>query len=265
MQKNWDKTGEFLPIDFAFVIDKLPDGCPVVGGQAVSWWAQRFGITTEDGLPVTSSDIDFWGDRNDLMLLASRLNLKPIFPHDYEMTVWAGAIQIVIQEKLSLAEFLHTVPGLDYGNPDKVSAEQLYLAPPVTRKIQFLTPISLIHVKLHCLRAFPQEHRDDETHLRVSFKTARSFLVETLNSGELRQMFWNIERLIAAHHFKPYRRLEKSIGFNILDAVPIADLRAASTANRLSPENKDRLSRFLENRWAKVQDDPEPDENEISQ
>jgi hypothetical protein len=30
-------TGRFTPDDFADVLLKLPEGCPIVGGQTVAW------------------------------------------------------------------------------------------------------------------------------------------------------------------------------------------------------------------------------------
>jgi hypothetical protein len=185
-------------------------------------------------------------------LLAKRLHLKPVFPHEYEMTVWAGAIQIRIENKRSLAEFLHTVPGLDVVDPDRAAVEQDYRAKTVHRTIQVLTPVSLIFVKLHCLRHFSQEKREDELHLRICLRTARCFLAETLTQGEIRQLFWNIERLISAHQFKPYRKLQQSLAFNLLDAVPIEEIQKACKSGDFPAADQERLSRFLDQRWPQI-------------
>jgi hypothetical protein len=47
-----EEMGNFRPEDFAFVIEQLPDNCPIVGGQAVAWWAERCEVRHENGLPV---------------------------------------------------------------------------------------------------------------------------------------------------------------------------------------------------------------------
>jgi hypothetical protein len=247
-----EEMGDFRPADFAFVLEQLPENCPIVGGQAVAWWAERYDVTFDNGLPVTSSDIDFWGDRNDLKLLAKRLNLKPFFPHEYEMTVWAGAVQMVIDGKKSVAEFLHTIPGLDIVDPEKAAIDQEFFTAQWKKSIQVLTPVSLLPEKLHCLRHFSQEHREDEVHLRICLKTSRRFLMNFLEQGEIRFVLRNIERVVSMHRFKPYRRLETSLGFNLLDAVPIEDMKRAAESGTLPEEDAQRLSRFLTSRWPQV-------------
>jgi hypothetical protein len=63
----------------------------------------------------------------------------------------------------SIAEFLHTVPGLDIVEPEKASINQDFSTSTFTRRIRVLTPVSLLPEKLHCLRHFSQEHRQDVT------------------------------------------------------------------------------------------------------
>ena len=231
------------------IVQHLPEGCPLIGGQAVAWWALRYDIRPESSEPITSEDVDFWGGRDDLKHVAKCLKLKPVFPHEYEMTVWSGAIHFNINGKRTLADFLHTVPGLEVLNPSKASSIEQYAAGGVNRRILVLTPVSLAIAKLHCLRHFSQDARNDEQHLRICLKTARRFLAEVLAQREIRQLFWNIERVIAAHRFKPYRKLEKTFGFNLLDAVPIEEIRTAAKGSDMPPEDQQRLSRFIDHRW----------------
>jgi hypothetical protein len=77
----------FSPVDFAEVFARLPEGCPVVGGQAVAWWCAKYGVKGEGRAEITSGDIDFWGGREDLKQMARGLKRKPIYPHPHEMTV----------------------------------------------------------------------------------------------------------------------------------------------------------------------------------
>ncbi len=102
----------FRPSDFSEVIAKLPKDCSLIGGQAVALWAERYGLRGDNGEAVTSADIDFWGSRGDLIRMAKALQRKAVFPHEYEMTVWVGAIPLRIHGRNTLVEFLHTVPGL---------------------------------------------------------------------------------------------------------------------------------------------------------
>ncbi|HEY3916020.1 MAG TPA: hypothetical protein VGN61_16150, partial [Verrucomicrobiae bacterium] len=224
-------NAQFTPWDFDDVIAHLPDDCSLVGGQAVAWWANHYGIKVRVGdreSNVTSNDIDFWGERSDLVELAKQLRHRPIFPHEYEMTVWVGAFQITIRDQQSVVEFLHTVPGLDTNNPDDACVEQIYLGKSVKKNILVLSPVSLVLAKLHALRHFDQKTRHDEQHLKVSIETSKRFIIESLESRHAKEVLWNCQRLINCHQLKSTRRLEAQHQFNILDAIPIGEIQRES-------------------------------------
>src|SRR5258707_9679368 len=111
MKRDGD-PGAFRPSDFAEVLVQLPEGCPIVGGQAVVWWAERYRITAASHQPLTSEDIDFWGGRADLKQLASKLGIKPIFPHAYEMSVRAcSSVGGVVPQSRCPWSFAHVSGG----------------------------------------------------------------------------------------------------------------------------------------------------------
>ncbi len=89
-------------------------------------------------------------------------------------------------------------------------------------------------------------------HLRICLKTARCFLIAAFQQVQLRVVLRNIERIVAMHRFKPYRRLEAALGFNLLDAVPIEEMKRAAESGSLSAEDAPRLDRFLTSRWPQV-------------
>ena len=247
-----DRGARFTPGDFSDVISHLPDECPVIGGQAVAWWAARYQLTGTKGEVITSADIDFWGSRDDLKKMAKGLRRKAIFPDEYEMTVWVGAIQLNIQGLKTEAEFLHTVPGLDTNDPDKASVEQEYRTESVQRVIQVLTPISLVLVKLHALRHFDQTDRQDELHLKVSLHASRRFLAQLLRQREIRHVLWNCERLIAAGQVKQYRKMATKYEFDMLGAIPIDDFKRAAADPEQAQEDQTRLANFVNLRWPRL-------------
>lgn len=135
----------FSPRDFDDVLWHIRPGCVLVGGQAVAFWSERY---RAEGLQtVTSEDIDFWGSREDLVNLAKAMKRQPIFSHQYEMTVWIGAMPLEVGGQRTLVEFLHTVPGLDTNNPDTASIEEDMQVRAELRRIRVLTPVSLIIAK----------------------------------------------------------------------------------------------------------------------
>src|SRR6266704_2226107 len=138
------KEERFAPSDFWEVFAKLPEECSLIGGQAVALWAERYGLRGDKGDAITSADIDFWGERRDLIAVAKALQRRAVFPHEYEMTVWVGAIPLKVDGRETLVEFLHTVPGLDTNDPVKASVDQQYEAKSVKKIIPVLSPVSLV-------------------------------------------------------------------------------------------------------------------------
>jgi len=245
----------FVVADFQDVLRRVSADCPLVGGQAVAWWAARYGIKPlEAGQEriVASRDIDFWGSREDLLRLARQLHRRAVLPHAYEMTVWVGAVPLSIQGQPTVAEFLHTIPGLDTNNPDQACVGQELVIGGVRKRLQILTPVSLVLAKLHALRHFDQTERQDEFHLRVCLEASVRFLEETVAAGEVRLLLWNVKRLINGRQLKAVRKLEQQYGFNLLQAVPLTRLRREAKDPRQSAENRDRLARFLTEYWPRM-------------
>jgi hypothetical protein len=238
-------------MDFSEVLLAVPEDCVLIGGQAVAWWAERYGIRAEVGgqeEEVTSRDIDFWGSLDDLRSIASRLKCLPVLPGRYEMTLLVGAIELQIDGKKTALEVLHTVPGLDSDNPDSAAAAEEIPEKPGS-KLMVLSPVSLVMSKLHGLRHFPQEGRQDLIHLRVCLKTSARFIQDVL-SQDTKLALWNCNRLIDAQRQARNQRLEKKYGFRILDSVPIGSIRTA--LQKVPKGEAERLQKFLEIQWPRV-------------
>lgn len=244
------KKRVFVPSDFGSVVQHIPQDCPLVGGQAVAWWQQQYCPSDN---PITSCDIDFWGYREDLEMLAKALGLKPVYPREYEMTIWVGGIPLNLKGEKTLVEFIHTVPGIDVISSEKASVLQTFSSGAAQKKLLVLSPVSLVLAKLHALRAFNQEGRQDELHLKTSLVTANGFITQLLRDTQIKQVLWNIERLIAASQNKPYQRLEEQHGFKILSAVPVRQIQEAVRNDSLPPEHRNRLHNFQNVRWPQIE------------
>jgi len=216
----------------------------------VAWWQQQY---CPSDTPLTSCDIDFWGYREDLDRLAKALGQKPVYPHKYEMTVWVGGIPLILNGEKTLVEFIHTVPGIDVITPEKASVLQTFLMGATHKKLLVLSPVSLVLAKLHALRAFNQEERQDKLHLKTSLVTACHFIAQLLRDTQVKQVLWNIERLIAASQNKPYQRLEEEHEFKILSAVPLREIQEAVRSKSLPKDDLDRLHKFVTVRWPQVE------------
>ena len=169
------------------------------------------------------------------------------------MTVWVGAIPLTINGEKTLVEFLHTVPGLDTHDPNRASVEQNYATQSGSRMLQFLSPVSLALAKLHALRHFPQEDRQDGLHLRLCLRASHAFIAQLIAQKAVRDALWNCERLVETHYLKPNIKLARQHQFSLLDAIPIEKIAEASGDSSFDESDRKRLANFCKilcRRWA---------------
>jgi hypothetical protein len=109
-------------------------------------------------------------------------------------------------------------------------------------------------VKLYALRRFDQEDRRDLEHLQLSLMTSKIFIAAALQEKP-RFAPWNCNRLIQARRSKANRRLEQAHHFQVLSAIPIEAIQAASRDSAVPIEERARLENFLTLQWPRIQSD----------
>src|SRR4051812_16701218 len=101
-------TGPGLTLEeLAAVFSKSGTELILIGGQAVALWADEYSTELDLTEPLLSKDIDFWGDRDHLTILANRLNTKADYPHHRVMTNLSGIIRVKVIDRLINIDVLH--------------------------------------------------------------------------------------------------------------------------------------------------------------
>ncbi len=172
----------------------------IIGGQAVNYWAETY-LPKESGLekfiPFVSKDIDFLGNRADVLKAARQLGGAARFPHKKLMTAFAGGVALTILGFETNVEFLRSVPGVSVAEIHRwaVSSERAGVG------VRVLDPISLLSCKLLLAFRIDQGQRRDADHARILLLCTRAFLRETLRAaeaGELSARGWlgAVERVL---------------------------------------------------------------------
>lgn len=222
-----------------------PAGKPyvIIGGQAVNYWATRY-LAQEAELsvwqPFTSKDIDFRGNRDDVVRAASQLQRPVVFPHKKMMTAFAGGVAWSIGEHHSRVEFVRQVPGATAEEVEKLAVEHDYFGQPV----RVMDPISLLACKLTLALTVNQSKRRDADHARILLLCVRAFLRETLRGvegGELPARGWlgAAERLFKIADSKTGRNAALKLKFQWPQVLP--EKEVAASKHRL-------IARFREKR-----------------
>lgn len=210
-----------------------PSGRPyvIIGGQAVNYWATRY-LAHEPALavwqPFTSKDIDFRGDRVDVLRMAAQLHRPAVFPHRRMMTNFAGGVAWVIDDVSSRVEFVRRVPGTPEAEVEKLAIESDFLGQP----IRVIDPVSLLACKLNLTLTVDQTNRRDADHFRILLLCTRAFLRETLlqvHQEELPVRGWlgAIERLLKLAESKLGRRAILELETQWVQTLPEPEIAAS--------------------------------------
>jgi hypothetical protein len=221
----------------------------LIGGQAVYFWALRY-VDTETSLeqsrPFTSSDIDFFGGRTDVLRLAEKLGQPAEFPPAHALTSLAGMIPLPIGDAKSSVEFVRHVAGVKAGDISKFAVERDLNG----TKIRVLDPISMLIGKTNLALTVDQKQRRDSAHLRILVVCTRAFLRETLAGvevGELPVRGWlgAVERVLKLAESAVGKKAARTLNIAWREALPEKEI-AASEHRLVAQFRRVRLPQWLE-------------------
>jgi hypothetical protein len=155
----------------------------LIGGQAVNFWAERYSSIETDltaHRPFRSRDIDFKGNRSDVIRIAQDLKRPAKFPDKVAMTALAGAVTIEVCGHITNIEIVRIVPGVTDSQADATAV----IADLQGKQLRVLNPVLLTACKLELAFTISQEERQDLTHLRIMIPCVRGFMRELLADVE---------------------------------------------------------------------------------
>ena len=224
---SWNRAG------IEPVVARLDGGFIVCGGQAISYWAARYGL----GVTV-SRDLDLIGSRQQAPAVARLLAGRLHYPHSYDMTVLAAVIEGTWDGRSLLVEILHNVPGLET-DASEISVElQPY------EDLRILHPIALCIAKLHAVRHFDQTGRTDADHLRIALEASRHWLEELL-PVDSRPGLLHLNRWFRTLRADSNRKALARLGLSWRSPVPLSLLEATAAREPM-------VRAFLERHWPRV-------------
>jgi hypothetical protein len=204
----------------------------IIGGQAVNYWAETY-LAKESGLaqwmPFTSKDIDFQGNRDDVLRIAKALGVRAQLPDSREMTALAGIIPFEIGDLRTNIEVVRSFPGM----PKARIHQWALTANRGGKEIRVLDPLSLLDSKLHLALKVNQKERRDVEHLRIMLLCVRAFLRETLHgveAGSLPARGWlgALERVLKLAESSRGKKAVRTLQVDWTEAFPLAEIAASS-------------------------------------
>lgn len=164
----------------------------VVGGQAINFWARRYGIDKllTDGGPMMSKDIDFYGGVRSAARLSGLLGGKLYRPGPDDHTPNSAVVEAKINSEQVQIDFLDHVSGV---SDEEIGKRVIEVAMPSFDGSRSIT-ITLMH-PLHCLQSrvanyYRHGRRDPVALLQVDAAPLilAEFIDEMLNANDLAEV-----------------------------------------------------------------------------
>lgn len=98
------------------LLKAAPDDLILVGGQALAFWADYYGVDAEQSgfSGAISRDADFLGMRKNVGEIAKHVNGTPTYPHERALTALAGQVRIhLANDQFLNVDVIHRVYGLE--------------------------------------------------------------------------------------------------------------------------------------------------------
>lgn len=204
------------------------------GGQAVAFWAFCFDLGA-----LVSRDLDLVGDREDAERVAAAIGATVHYPHRYDMTVLTAVVRGTWRGRPLTIEWLSSVPGIET-DPESIS-ERMDLG---RGRLRVLHPVALAMAKLHALRFFDQQGRNDALHLQVALSAARQWLEAevAVNAPRVLRLIhqWHRAARVAGNRRE---LVERSLDWRSL--VPLERLQQAAADDGL-------VARFISEHWVRI-------------
>jgi hypothetical protein len=153
----------------------------LVGGQALAFWADRYGLSHPDPkLPAISDDVDFLsrsaGDKEVVNRLAAAINAQVVFPNKRALTALVGqAIIDISEDEYINVDVIHKLVGLK-GESVRKRAVKFSQGKGQSRFL-VMHPLDVLHSRLANLHQLPEKQNDKgRMQLALAIDVGREFL-----------------------------------------------------------------------------------------
>jgi len=204
----------------------LSDDAFIVGGQASNLWAERYATRAEelwDYGPFTSKDVDYYGHRKAATKLANAFNGKVLFPNLDQSTVNSAVVEVTVNGKLIVIDFIHSVLGVKSRD---LRASELVVRARLPDRTTLIIPI--LH-PIACLKSRvanvlnPALRRTDAVALRqlqAAPIVVREYILEALEAGDFREAQTCLRALFEYLRSDEYgQRVHRDLQIDLLEII----------------------------------------------
>lgn len=187
------KTEAVTPPDMvAKLLDAAGSDLVLVGGQALAFWADRFGLRVPRAGPAVTNDVDFLtpsaADKEVVERFANVLEGQALFPNIHALTALVGqAYRFVSDEQYVNVDVIFSVVGLD---GDAVRNRAVTVEPGlVSRPFKVMHPLDVLLSRLvNLYKLQDKQNQKGCLQLGLAIDVAREFLRQQATSEPAREI-----------------------------------------------------------------------------
>jgi hypothetical protein len=211
------------PEDAAKLIGQTrTDNTVLIGGQAVAFWIDRFGI--QPHLPALTEDIDYLGTKAEARRVSARLKI----PHKLKIATFDDntpnsaflSVELAGYPEPVLIDYLATIVGVDSKAIQRSAVVVQFEGEP----LRVLHPLQLLQAKIWNLYQLPVKRTPEGIEqARLAIEIAAAFIEHAdLSQRELLDAIEAIGKFAAT---TPARFAAASYGLHCLKAIPASVLK----------------------------------------
>ena len=168
------------PATIQKLLDAGGDGLVLVGGQALAFWVDWYGLShRQPDVPAISNDVDFLSksraDTESVRRLANAINARAIYPHKRALTALVGqAVLDVSEEEYVTVDVIFKVVGLE---GETVRKRAVRIVTPGRSAFMVMHPLDVLHSRLANLHKLRGKQNDKgRMQLALAIDVGREFL-----------------------------------------------------------------------------------------
>lgn len=247
----------FMPADMVRrVLAAAGTDVVLVGGQALAFWMDRYGIEpTDTSVPAVTRDVDFFthdaAQGRSLHAFAKAIGGQPAFATPEAITALVGsAVAPAEPGRVYNVDLLHSVVGLDRRTllENAVRVE----LPALASELRVMHPLDVLqsrNANLHVLAE--KQDAVGQMQLRLAIEVARRYLEETIDDIESRKPAARtgeravLDAVASVAEYASEDAAKKNAaryGIHLADAIPAWRIRSAAFWSRQWPHLRKRMS-----------------------
>lgn len=229
MNEHLETEAVLSPAEVRQILGLCSPEAVLVGGQALGFWADRYGVSRPPLLvPAVSADVDFIGGSALARKVGEALGWKWWVPALDDLTEQSGKVTYRMPDNsVKQVDFLFAVAGL---TTTDVIRRAIEMRVPEIGTLRVMHPIDVLDSRIQNLLLIPRKRNEmGVAQAQLAILVVGAFIQDEIRTRGERRALKLLERIVALAESPGAIRIFIAYGIDPLAAIPIEDFRTTSS------------------------------------